>query len=62
MRKLFGMVSGMLSALVLWQAVMAFLGTGLVVSGLYAGFSLLAFSVSLFIGGAMLVKPKEKDA
>lgn len=59
MRQFVAVVLGMLGALVGWQAVMAFLGLGIFVSGFYAGCSLAAFSATLFIFGSLLIKPKE---
>ena len=61
MKKLFGRVLGMLSALVTWQAIMAFIGKGLFVSGMYAGFSLLVFAVALIIIAGVLMKPGSND-
>ncbi len=61
MRKLFGRLLGMLSALVIWQAIMAFIGAGLFVSGVAAGYSLLAFGTALIIIAGILVRPKERE-
>jgi len=61
MRKLLGVTLGMLSALVIWQAVMAFVGTAFIVNGAYAGFSLLAFGITTFGIGGILVKPKKDE-
>lgn len=60
MRKLLGVLLGMLSALVIWQAIMAFFGAALFFNGLYAGCSMLGFGVAVFVLGGMLVQP-EKD-
>lgn len=61
MRKLFGVLLGMFSALVIWQAIMAFLGAGLLFSGAYAGWSLTAFGIALFWLGGMLVQPRGEN-
>lgn len=61
MRNLLGVLLGMLSALVMWQAIMTLLGTGLLFSGIYAGVSLAAFAIALFWLGGILVQPKEEN-
>jgi hypothetical protein len=61
MRKLLGVMLGMLSALVIWQAIMAFFGTALIINGIYAGCSLLAFGVTMFGTGGVLVQPRRED-
>lgn len=61
MRKIFGMLIGMIGGITTWQAIMAFIGSGLFVSGTYAGFSLLAFAFTLFIIGGFMLTPKEKN-
>lgn len=61
MRKLLGVVLGMLSALVIWQAIMAFLGAAIFINGVYAGYSLLAFGITTFGIGGVLVQPKKEE-
>lgn len=61
MRKTFGIILGMLGMIVLAQSGLAFFNVSQVVNGLQAGISLLAFGITLFIIGALMVKPKGDD-
>lgn len=59
MKKIIAALLGMIGALVGWQAVMAFLGLGLIFNGIQAGLSLIAFAVAFFIVGIDLVIPRD---
>lgn len=61
MKKIFSRLTAILGALVGWQAIMAFLGMGLFVSGTYAAASLAAFSIALFIVAIGLVMPFKEN-
>lgn len=51
----------MCGAVVLWQAVMAIIGLSFIATGLQAGLSLFIFSVSIFIVGGVVIRPKKDD-
>lgn len=51
----------MIGALVLWQSIAAFYGAAIFINGLHAGLSLLAFSITIFIAGSVVVKPKKDE-
>ena len=61
MRQFLGITLGMIGALVLWQSIAAFYGAAIVINGLHAGLSLLGFSITLFIAGSVVVKPKKDE-
>jgi hypothetical protein len=59
-RQFLGILLGMLGAVLLWQGIAAFLGVAIFFNGMQAGFSLLAFGVTLIVFG-VLIRPKRND-